>query len=75
MARVIWLLDMISAISQAAASAYLGVVFRDILAPVALAGLVVVAIVFFLLQLRLLARRESLTYVRATRVHPKEISA
>ena len=75
MAKVIWLLDLISALSQLTATAYLGIVFWDILAPASLTALAVVAIVFFVVQLRLLARRASWAYVRATRTHPEEISA
>jgi hypothetical protein len=75
MAKVIWLLDMVSAISQLTATAYLGIVFWDILAPASLTALAAIAMIFFLVQLRLLARRASWAYVRATRVHPKEIRA
>lgn len=75
MAKVIWLLDMISAISQLTATVYLGVVFWDILAPASLTALAAIAIVFFLVQLRLLARRATWAYVRVTRTHPEEIRA
>ncbi len=75
MAKLIWWLDMVSAISQLTAYTYLGVVFWDILASALLLGLALVGIVFLILQIRLLGRRLSWAYVRATRIHPKEISA
>ena len=75
MAKLIWCLDMISEISQLTACAYLGVVFWDVLAPALAMGLALVAIVFLVLQIRLVGHRALLAYVRATRVHPPEISA
>ncbi|MEW6051418.1 MAG: hypothetical protein AB1644_10205 [Candidatus Zixiibacteriota bacterium] len=75
MAKLIWWLDMVSAISQLTACAYLGVVFWDILALALVLGLGCLGIVFLALWIRQMGRRVSWAYVRATRIHPKEISA